>query len=87
MLCWSHIPHCWKSHALAHFYYDKNALFLNLKVLVTVSCLQGKIFSHLPVRGITCTSYNLYHLKKLKLCHFNNNFKVRPSKVTYLGYI
>ena len=19
-LCWSHIPHCWKSHALAHYY-------------------------------------------------------------------
>ena len=41
----------------------------------------------LPVRGITCISYNIYHLKKLTLCLFNNDFKVRPSKVTYLGYI
>ena len=39
------------------------------------------------VRGITCKSYNIYHLKKLKLCLFNNEFKVRLSKVTYLGYI
>ena len=44
-------------------------------------------FSTLSVRGITCISYNIYHLKKLKLCLFNNDFKVRPSKVTYLGYI
>ena len=29
----------------------------------------------------------IYHLKKLKLCLFNNDFKVRPSRVTYLGYI
>ena len=42
---------------------------------------------HLSVRGITYISYNIYHLKKLKLCLFNNDFKVRPSKVTYLGYI
>ena len=21
-LCWSHIPHCWKSHALAHIKHD-----------------------------------------------------------------
>ena len=39
------------------------------------------------VRGITCISYNIYHLKKLKLCLFNNDFKVNLSKVTYLGYI
>ena len=39
------------------------------------------------VRGITCISYNIYHLKKLKLCLFNNDLKVRLSKVTYLGYI
>ena len=25
----------------------------------------------LPVRGISCVSYNIYHLKKLKLCLFN----------------
>ena len=41
----------------------------------------------LAVRGITCISCNIYHLKKLKLCLFNHNFKVRLSKVTYLGYI
>ena len=29
----------------------------------------------------------IYHLKKLKLCLFNNEFKVRLLKVTYLGYI
>ena len=39
------------------------------------------------VRGITCISYNIYHSKKLILCLFNNDFKVRRSKVTYLGYI
>ena len=39
------------------------------------------------VRGITCISYNIYHLKKLKMCLFINDFKVRRSKVTYLGYI
>ena len=42
---------------------------------------------HWIVRGITYKSYNIYHLKKLKLCLFNNEFKVRLSKVTYLGYI
>ena len=48
----------------------------------------GPIVSlHCTVRGITCKSYNIYHLKKLKLCLFNNEFKVRLSKVTYLGYI
>ena len=26
--CWSHIPHCWKSHALAHFSYE--ILFISL---------------------------------------------------------
>ena len=41
----------------------------------------------MSVRGITYISYNIYHLKKLKLCLFNNDFKVRLSKVTYLGYI
>ena len=41
----------------------------------------------LSVRGITCISYNIYHSKKLKLCLFNNDFKVRLPKVTYLGYI
>ena len=39
------------------------------------------------VRGITCKSDNIYHLKKLKLCLFNNEFKVRLSKEFYLGYI
>ena len=24
-ICWSHIPHCWKSHALAHILYIKRA--------------------------------------------------------------
>ena len=45
------------------------------------------ILARQSVRGITCKSYNLYHLKKLKLCLLNNEFKVRLSKVTYLGYI
>ena len=30
-LCWLHIPHCWKSHALAHFY-------LTLRMLGNFSC-------------------------------------------------
>ena len=24
MPCWSHIPHCWKSYALAHIFVDPN---------------------------------------------------------------
>ena len=51
------------------------------------SIFKSKIMSILTVRGITCKSYIIYHLKKLKLCLFNNEFKVRLSKVTYLGYI
>ena len=39
------------------------------------------------VRGISCIRYNIYHLKKLKLCLFNNYFKVRLSKATYLSHI
>ena len=39
------------------------------------------------VRGITCMSYNLYYLNKITLCLFNNDLKMRLSKVTYLGYI
>ena len=53
---------------------------VELNLLKSVSLL-------LAVRGITCISYNIYHSKKLKLCLLNNDFKVRPSKVTYLGYI
>ena len=41
----------------------------------------------ITVRGITCKSYNIYHLKKLKWYLSNNEFKVRLSKITYLGYI
>ena len=41
----------------------------------------------LTVRGITCISYKIYHLKKLKLRLFNNDFEARLSKVTYLRYI
>ena len=56
-------------------------------LLISVSTLSAILSACLTVRGITCKSYNIYHLKKLKLCFFNNEFKVRPSKVTYLGYI
>ena len=37
----------------------------------------------LTVRVITSISYNIYHLKKLKLCLINSDFKVRLLKVTY----
>ena len=29
---------------------------------------------HISVRDITSISQNIYHLRKLKLCLFNNNF-------------
>ena len=37
MLCWSHIPHCWKSHALAKviFYQDTECAFKKLHIFST----------------------------------------------------
>ena len=34
------------------------------------------VSKQLAVRGITCISENIYHLRKLKVCFFNNDFKV-----------
>ena len=57
-LCWSHIPHCWKSHAHAHiiFYYC-GITFWEMTDLLTLLCvmfmfLVFSLFSHMvsPVR-------------------------------------
>ena len=55
--------------------------------LAITEMIQTKYRVSSTVRGITCISYNIYHLKKLKLCLFNNDLKVRLSKVIYYGYI
>ena len=28
-LCWSHIPHCWKSHVAAHIYIETKSMDLS----------------------------------------------------------
>ena len=32
-LCWSHIPHCWRSHATAHFNFSTGHLHYELKAI------------------------------------------------------
>ena len=44
-------------------------------------------FCTISVRGITCVSQNIYHLKKPKLCIPKNDPKAGPQKVPYIGYI
>ena len=51
------------------------SLSLLVGTTVNIDKLAQIIFAYLSVRGITCKSYNIYHLKKLKLCLFNNEFE------------
>ena len=44
------------------------------------------LMSTITVRDIICISLNIHHLKKLKLCIFNIDLKLRLQKVIYLGY-
>ena len=46
-LCWSHIPHCWKSHVAAHLFFE------TLSEMVILGCTMQ--FSH----DSTCIGYDL----------------------------
>ena len=61
-LCWSHIPHCWKSHALAHFWVilcigkctmcfemTKVRLFKDLKKIISKSSTKIWCFFYEPL--------------------------------------
>ena len=52
-LCWSHIPHCWKSHVEAHLYFGCNIwfstklyMFDNTLVCLDVLHQNQQFFSH-----------------------------------------
>ena len=49
--CWSHIPHCWKSHVTAHIWFAKSYAYsalalsrLNMVAIVHISLFTKKIY-------------------------------------------
>ena len=82
-------------HLYKSTYPDANAIVVSSRAVIA-DCICRKLIWYQTADLLKYVLYsqghNLYKLqyislKEVKLCLFNNDFKVRPSKVTYLGYI
>ena len=51
MLCWSHIPHCWKSHALAHLLWPSPSFIVEVTSVRTYSGKTNKLRNIYTIRG------------------------------------
>ena len=74
-LCWSHIPHCWKSNALALLFLQRNKLCLESVDKITE---KEHIFFYFPEnysrRACKSTNKNI-----LALCHYEDQSAVEPK--------
>ena len=53
MLCWSHIPHCWKSHAVAQIFLHLWILPSDGLVHYIILCVTGKISNKIVFHTLT----------------------------------
>ena len=67
-LCWSHIPHCWKSHVAAHIYSSRGIFYLNLfcfllqrlSIAISPKWEHGAIREKKEVKRFTVSSIRIY---------------------------